>query len=240
MFFPERVGLRNTSITGDLDSIFCNSTLGIYHLEADCGGDDNPEVPCSCCTRCCSDNIPGIGCPIRHDQICHNYAIDWQDNYFGGVAVTTCACSALNSFGFSCTFTEECETCNEDGTICGGTTGLDFFLTPTGSFDHLQTSFRYTKGGPISTEVTWEDFNDGSCKVYVNGRECNSCNALVACEDGFQGVRIDCDNILNEQVDGPTGYGSCFPTFGGVLDIFGWIDDNSYMGCPLVSLRGIK
>ena len=224
------VYLEQTSLTGDLDSIFCDTTPGTHHLQANCGGDD-PEVTCSCCTRCCIDD--SRFCPLNIEQVCKNYAFDWEVNKFQGMASCTCASDSLS---FSCTF-GDCETCNKDSTVCGMTTAFEFLLTPTGLFDSLSTSFQYTKGRS-NDDISWEDFTGGSCKVSVNGTECTTCTSNTACPDGYVGFYIDCRNALHHSFRTVQAlYSSCFPEEGGVLDVFGWMDRESWTGCPLVSLR---
>ena len=97
-----------------------------------------------------------------------------------------------------------------------------------------RTSFQYTAGISDSI-ISWESFADRSCRVFVNDTKCNVCSSLSECADGFFGVTIDCRNVLNIQ-DGPTNYQSCAPEEGGVLDVFGWMDKMSWVGCPLVPL----
>ena len=186
---------------------------------------------CSCCTSCCSDNV--LFCAADIHQVCHNYASDWQVNYLQSTANCTCASDSLS---FSCTF-GECETCNDDLMICGVVKEFEFALDRWGVFDDLKISFQYTRGRPHSV-VSWRSFLDSMCKVSVNGTDCHCCNSQTACNDGFLGVRIDCGNVLNVQ-DGPTAYQTCFPEEGGILDVFGWMDRESSIGCPLISLREI-
>eukprot|EP00934_Nitzschia_sp_Nitz4_P003981 Nitzschia sp. Nitz4//scaffold214_size40253//22877//25123//NITZ4_007589-RA/size40253-augustus-gene-0.65-mRNA-1//1//CDS//3329542105//3971//frame0 len=45
--------LYNTSLSGSLDSMFCDENDGTPTLSADCLG-ETPEVECSCCYYCCS------------------------------------------------------------------------------------------------------------------------------------------------------------------------------------------
>ena len=220
--------MTRTSLSGDLDSIFCNQTHGVHELQADCGG-DAPEVTCSCCTKCCTDGA--WFCPVDKQQVCINYAVDWEVKKFQEAA--NCTCVTDNS-SISCSL-GDCVTCNEDSSVCGMTTAFDIMLDTNARFQTAKVSFQYSHGRPNST-VSWEYEKDQSCKVFVNGSECNLCNLLISCEDGFVGYNIDCGNFLNID-DGPTSYLSCFPEEGGVLDVFGWIDTASWTGCPLLPLR---
>ena len=224
----ELVGIEATNLSGDLDAAFCNESSGILQLNADCGGDD-PKVTCSCCTRCCK----AFSCEDDPDQVCRNYASDWEANKFLGTASCECASDGLS---FDCTF-GDCETCNEELTVCGATKEFEFLFTNLGVIQSATSSFQYTRGRNNAT-ISWEEFADGSCKVYVDGRQCESCSTEEVCRDGFNGITIDCHNVLDNQ-DGPAIYQSCFPKEGGVLDIFGWIDTGSYIGCPLLSLRAL-
>ena len=119
-------------------------------------------------------------------------------------------------------------------TICGAINDFEFLLDRNGVFHSLATTFEY-KTGRTSSVVSWEDVADGSCTGFVNGMQCDSCNARNGCDDGYIGVDINCGNVLNIQ-DGPTTYSSCSLEEGGVLDIFGWMDSQSWTGCPLISL----
>ena len=230
-FFKEAVGLCEINLSGDLDAIFCNTTLlGIHHLAADCGGGD-PEVTCSCCTQCCTnDDSP---CDTYSQQVCKNYAADWEVNKFQGTANCTCSDDNLS---FSCTF-GDCETCNEDSTVCGVATGYEFLFDADGFYLSSRSSFQYTRGRPNSV-VSWERFEDNACEVYVDGTECQLCLLRTTCADGFSGIHVVCGNRLNDLV-GPNEYMSCFPQEGLVLDVFAWMDRESWTECPLISLQEV-
>ena len=132
---------------------------------------------------------------------------------------------------------DDCRTCKEDQDICGTLTSFDYVLDDAGFFQRWKSSFRYTQGGrPTNSVVSWEYFADESCRILINGIPCNGCTTSAACQDGFRGLDIDCGNVLLLE-DGPTRYVSCFPETGGVLDIFEWMDTDSWVGCPLIQLR---
>ena len=226
----EMVTLDETNVVGGLDSIFCYTTLAIHRLEADCGGDD-PKVTCSCCTKCC----PGGArfCPRDIHHLCKNYAADWQIDMFQGTGTCTCAGDGMS---FSCTFGGY-QTRTDPSTVCGMMIAYEFLFARNGFYVSSKSSFQYTRGRDSSV-VSWEAFSDGTCKVYVNGSKRDSCMSGFHCEDRFNGIKIDCSNILDIE-DGPTDYRSCFPEEGGVLDVFGWIDRESLTECPLISLKEI-
>ena len=144
-----------------------------------------------------------------------------------------CTCTD-DSSSLSCDV-GDCLTCNEDSTVCGVMTKFDFHLDGAGFFDSWRSSFQYTKGMPNRT-VSWEYFTDGDCNAYVDGFACNACYSQGGCADGFRAIRIDCSNVLDSE-SLPSEYSSCSPQTGGVLDVFGWMDTESWTGCPLIPLR---
>ena len=93
----------------------------------------------------------------------------------------------------------------------------------------------------------WEyNVRHKTCRVRLNGQLCNSCQRQ-SCKDGFIGKAIDCTNVLlphipsndnkdDHEVD-PLVYNSCESSNAndnGVLDIVGWVEKESYTGCPFV------
>ena len=215
--------MSNTSITGTLDIGFCNpitntTNNNIVLIHADCGG-PLPEIECSCCTTCCDDDSGE--CTWDIPRLCQNV----EDRYIELLGDVDCACDE-ESAKLTCNFLDDCPTCNEDGTVCGRSTdfGYDFI---DDYFTIITNSFTYDKGR--NDTVTWLG-NDVEliCEVEVNGELCNSCS-FSYCPDGFNGLFMDCSNI----VEGNSGvYDSCGIYVGGVFDVFEWMESYSFVGCP--------
>ena len=233
-FFTASISLRHTNVSGGLDSIFCQPGSRVHRLEADCGGDE-PKVTCSCCTTCCTEST----CETDQLQICKNTASDFEFNRLEGRS--SCVCDTSGR-GFSCAFDDDCETCNEDSTVCGVTRSSEFSFAEHDVVVSHTTSFQYTtEGRNTSVVVGWEDFLNNTCNVYVNGMKCRDCARGKVCTDGTLAMAINCRNVLNFTNDGPVSYDSCFPPpleDGGVLEIFEWMDTDSWTGCPLIPLQG--
>ena len=105
-----------------MGSVFCNptDTTSIGLLGADCDG-IIPEVECPCCTSCCidgvdtGDNATTGSCFPDLPKVCEIAANNTE-------AITEtdslCTCTEDGS-DYSCTYLEDCISCNADGTVCG-------------------------------------------------------------------------------------------------------------------------
>ena len=216
--------VMNTEIRGSLESLYCDTLLSPY-ASADCGG-ESPEVECSCCVKCC-DNESG-GCVEYPDRGCEK--VEFQSRLFG--YIVSCECDGLT---FSCEADEQatCESCNEDGSICGISLVYGFSDV---QITHLRreyhNTYKYTKGR--NETITWREIPDFSCDVGINGQECNACT-IHRCRDGFPGRHIDCTNVIDEVdaiYDTCQGYEP-----GGLFEWISWWDLESWTGCLPVFYR---
>jgi hypothetical protein len=75
--------LDSNNLTGDLDNVICKADKKTF-VVADC--DDEGEVTCSCCDKCCQDNDP-----CNDENLIPSNDPIWRfgyqriDYFFGGV-----------------------------------------------------------------------------------------------------------------------------------------------------------
>ena len=211
--------MMETSLTGSIDSLFCEGDLDKY-VSADCRG-DSPSVECSCCIKCCDPT--SRYCEEYPERMCDG--IEEEVRRRGRLA--HCNCGGLSG-GFSCTHEDEnCPTCNEDGSVCGFNDRYGYSVVhPLYFWKDFRNVFKYTVGR--NETITWHEVPEVSCDVWVDGEACNACT-VHRCRDGHPARYIDCTNI----VKGSDGiYDTCqhYET-GGVFEFISWWDQKSWSGC---------
>lgn len=211
--------LGSTSLTGGFESVFCeeNSALSLPNLSADCGPID-PEVTCSCCTKCCNDNG---GCVANVPVICSKMAeqvVD-PDQPVEFVIIQddvkpvnpSCTCSEIPPSAnassvagkipihrLSCDESPECSVCTPDGSVCGRRVNFGFDWNKNGIWTHQRMGFQYTKG--LDDFLLLEfDISAQSPpyveSVFLNGKRCNQLQSEATCIDGKPGFEVDCSNV---------------------------------------------
>jgi hypothetical protein len=212
--------LQNTSINEGLEAAFCNQSVLITSIEADCGG-NSPEVGCECCTSCCDD---GKDCALSVPAICQTQKGKFELDTDRGAS---CSCSE-NGTLLSCTDTS-CESCNLDGSVCAVNTDYGYsFNATTGTILAFENSLKYVMGWNDTT-IKIIETNEGSCEVSVNGEKCRNCGSII-CKSGFEGYSVSCDNL-------EVGYNfnSCDEVVApGFLEVFYLFDQGQLYGCPLL------
>ena len=210
------IELNNNSITGSLDSIFCNQSQAAFDafdtLKADCNGAP-PEVDCSCCTVCCDD--ASGQCSTDSMAFCERSGNTLEMEFLD--YDTLCECLD-EGYTLACVDTA-CQFCSEDGTVCGvdvawGST----FYGPDLETSSWYHSFQYVTGRDelITYEVVYgAEPGNYTRHVSINGEECNSVTERQ-CSNGSFELVIDCENV----VEGAT-FDSCLSRSGvGVLEMF--------------------
>ena len=95
-------------------------------------------------------------------------------------------------------------------------------------------------GGRPKATISWEfHVIERWCRHTVNGQECPH-RTVIVCDDGYLGFFLDCENVLtttSRDDGGPVLYSSCHPQTGGVLDVFAWVDSDSFLGCPFRTME---
>ena len=208
----------HTGIGGSVNSTLCNAPR---YISADCGGPD-PQIDCPCCIKCCDH--ASRSCEDYPDLFCTT--VELQARKAG--RISSCQCGEQIAFGGFCNHKEKsCESCNEDGTVCGF--NLRFGYTevhPTYSWKKYENTFQYSLSR--NDTVDWHETPDVDCQVWVNGEQCNTCD-VHRCRDGYPARYIDCTNV----VSGADGvYDTCqhYDT-GGVFDVISWWDTRTWQGC---------
>ena len=223
------IDLSNSSISGDMDPVFCeDEALAIPKLMADCGGEP-AEVNCSCCTVCCNDvtgscetNIAGVCSQTAGQVIDPEQPIELvivQDDVKPVDPI--CECSEIPPSAnqtsvsgkipvmtLSCNESLGCEVCTPDGSVCGQRF-VGYSWNEGGIWTHQRMGFQYTKG--------FDDFLllefDVSAQtppypetMYLNGVKCNEIKSEAVCIDGNPGFEVDCSNVqegaIYSQCDG--------------------------------------
>ena len=195
---------NNDGIVGEVPLELCNIGT-IESVSADCGG-DVPSVSCTCCTTCC-DTATG-NCTADVQQSCSNIARKYTAPAHRG---TTCDCNmgpvteseGCDADGTACPFIAQtctdttCETCNEDGSVCGVNVdyGLDF--AEDGNWMAFRGEFHYTVGRDdiVSYQLASSSFPDVETYVSINGQKCIGNFASWVCANGLRGWVVECDNL---------------------------------------------
>ena len=207
------------NLTGSVDSIFCDPKAPRY-VSVDCGG-PNPQVDCPCCISCC-DHASGQ---------CEEYPDRWCDLVEAQVQrsgrVSSCQCGELVGGAFCDHEFESCDSCNEDGTVCGSNLRFGYaHVDPTYLWTKYENTFQYSQSR--NDTVDWYEIPDVECEVWVNGEQCNTC-AVHRCRDGYPARYIDCTNVV---AGTDAVYDTCqhYDT-GGVFDVISWWDTRTWQGC---------
>ena len=197
---------NNPAVVGDVPVELCDIGT-IESIGADCGG-EVPSISCSCCTTCCDASSEDGGCAADVPQACSNIARKYAAPTDRG---TTCDCDSYDeSVGDDdvapfvsqyCTDTT-CETCNEDGSICGVNIdyGLDF--DENGNWMSFRGEFHYTAGRTevVSYQIASSSFPEVEQYVSINGERCLGNFASWVCANGLRGWVVECDNLGEDGV----------------------------------------
>jgi hypothetical protein len=149
------------NLTGSLDLGFCDQTAVLTKIEADCGG-ANPEVECSCCTKCC-DSSSG-DCTVNKEAVC-SVETSWYNTpnghkYYDG-AGTVCECNLGSENNndttttWSCSDTQ-CQSCNRKGTVCSINEQYQSSIGDDGGSIIFQSTFRYVVGRNDTVTIEWK------------------------------------------------------------------------------------
>ena len=208
------VFLHNNSLTGSLDSVFCNNSLPPpLTLTADC-----EEIDCPCCTDCC-DDVSG-NCTVDVARICEGLAYEAENFLSPESSGTTCQCRQSEEGELSdgeedfihLKCSDVCQTCNVEGKFCLEKYDYGFDLPASTGLDNLyHCNMRYIafEGAPYRNEdVSYRrNYFTEECSLSINGTLCNSCLTDRKCPDGFSGYLIDCSNIEDGAVYDDCGLG---------------------------------
>jgi hypothetical protein len=217
--FLEQLHIQDTNITDGLEAAFCNKTILMTSIGADCGGDP-PEVNCPCCTKCCQD---GDDCDLSVPAICKTQAGKFE-SYPDRRA--PCSCTEDGTY-LSCTDT--CESCYLVGDVCAVSTNYGYVVNgTTGVVEEFHNTLEYVTGWE-NTNITFTAITTATCTLHMNGEKYRSCSRFL-CSSGFKGYSLYCD-----YVEGGSNFNSCEEFMeSGPLQILFTYDPSQVSGCPLL------
>jgi hypothetical protein len=84
-----------------------------------------------------------------------------------------------------------CLGCSDDLGVCAEFSFGDYFLE-NGELSSSFTEVQYIQG---RKDLLFYSEDASGCAVHVNGVPCDQC-IVVACDDGFEGIEIQCSNVM--------------------------------------------
>ena len=196
-------------------------------------------MTCSCCSSCCDDSTGECELNLQHvcDIAAQNMAIGDVFDEGDTDHQSVCDCTEEGT-SFTCT-DSICQSCTEDGTICGINTDYGHGLDEGGNIISYKTSFQYVKGRNETVTIEKSKMDDVGCRVKVDGEECASCS-MFSCADNAVGVQADCTNVVEDE-DAVHSTCTGLHDEGGVLEVFHMFFSDSFSGCrptlqPLINL----
>jgi hypothetical protein len=216
----EQLHIQDTNITDGLEAAFCNKTILITSIGADCGG-DTPEVTCPCCTQCCQD---GEYCDLSVPAICKTQGGKFESDPDRSAS---CSCTEDGTY-LSCTDT--CESCNLGGDVCAVSTDYGYVVNgTTGVVEEFHNTLEYVAGWEENTTIIFTSSATATCTLHLNGEKCRSCSPSI-CTSGFRGYSLYCDNV-----EGGSNFYLCEEFIeSGPLQILFTYDQSQLSGCPLL------
>lgn len=213
----------------------CASEYLIPNFLADCLPSDNvtAEVVCDCCTTCCNDDT----CETSVPQICLVEAEAIMVSQSNRNEI--CECNEGPTVNIddepvtTMTCTEQCESCNEDKTVCGQMTTSEWYYNESAEKVKHQVSYQYTRGRNELLTFEFEILDDlyNSYNMFIDGEKCNSM-VFIQCPDGTDAYFLDCSNVVGEGAEGASVDTCETASRGGVLEAltFGYAQASS--DCP--------
>ena len=224
--------MNNSLAANAFDSFCSQSDLDVY-ITADCLGDP-PEVNCPCCASCKHDSTNQT--VVNVSQACEIYANRLYNNDDENAERGDVSCECIpegsnNNTRVSCV--ETCKTCsrdnNETAKVCAINSGYGRIYDALGGRESSFSTFQYVEGR--NDTVRFELSQSGLCNVFVNDRQCKSCNAGECASDGFMTWTIDCDNVDGVGKFTPCSTGQREGEDYGALTIFALSDPYLRDGC---------
>jgi len=154
-------------------------------------------------------DLPEVG-QDRTEGVCGEEAYWMEDMYPEYQRTCSCADNADGTTTMTCT--DGCESCDDKNKVCG----LNSFSSTFAADDYFASQYlsciEYTKGSFVGDLVCFEEYVDdtymfernwwfvdsGTCRLIVNGVDCNSCEVQEKSCGGFSGYGLmllaDCTN----------------------------------------------
>lgn len=217
IFPPARFWAHNNSFTGGFDSAFCNNETDTPPaLSSDCGG-VYPQVNCTCCTKCCDDELGT--CEEKLDAVCQGYK-DSIELTFDETLGASCTCIDQGE-NLVCSFVDDCQFCNDDKSVCYFVDDELGYEVESDGVKGIFVDLQFVVG-PVGDHLSlW--YNHSSCTVHVNDEDCIECGRSK-CLNGVERFVVDCRNIQdNLKWNGCEG-----GAYAGPLEIFA--DENFFFG----------
>ncbi len=121
---------------------------------------------------------------------------------------TACSCEEDNDLRYELSCADDaaltgCRYCDETSTVCATYSQYSAMINRFGQLVSFTDQFEYTSGRNETLALT--DYGYG-CTVSIDGKECQRCEIVDACqEDGVtvdlpgNNYDIDCSNVLNRE-----------------------------------------
>jgi hypothetical protein len=205
----------NNNLTGDLTDIFC-TTSSQTRVTSDCAGElgSSTFIDCPCCVECC--NVQSGTCSLNVESICErDKALFEQPDgpWYQEGAGTICECQSSSFEGssnyrvnrLSCTDTN-CESCNQDGSVCSVNREYGFGYNLQGSWTDFTVTFQYVVGR--NDTLTLEkrlmgggggSGGSGNSVLFVNGLWCNAIGQATCPTEGRPGRNKSDNNNNNSE-----------------------------------------